>query len=138
MTRFEHSLVILAVCAVAASCQTNSIEKQTAALSMTSSVVAQRQIQSKRFETPDEQFVLRGCAGVLQDLGGLATVESRGDGFAICGLSCPLAASASHHPEVCELAESLLSELVGAPVRERCVRGETPRCMFEIGMRPAA
>jgi predicted ArsR family transcriptional regulator len=73
------------------------------------------------------------AAGVLSDLGGLATVEDRPGGFAICGLSCPLAATASHHPEVCSLAESLLTELIGVPVRERCLRRETPRCMFDVG-----
>jgi len=50
-------------------CQTTSVERQTAALSMSGSTVAQRQIQSKRYETQDEELVLRACAGVLQDLG---------------------------------------------------------------------
>jgi predicted ArsR family transcriptional regulator len=70
---------------------------------------------------------------VLKDLGGLAELEERGQRFVICGLSCPLAAAATHHPEVCLLAESLLSELIGAPVQQRCEHEGRPRCVFEIG-----
>lgn len=43
------------------------------------------------------------------------------------------------HPEACSLAESLMSELVGVPVTERCDKGERPRCCFEVpltGPRP--
>jgi hypothetical protein len=36
------------------------------------------------------------------------------------------------HPEVCLLAESLVEELTGVPVRERCDRDGAPRCRFEI------
>jgi hypothetical protein len=31
--------------------------------------------------------------------------------------------------------ETLLSDVIGAPVREHCERGERPRCCFEIGAR---
>jgi hypothetical protein len=36
------------------------------------------------------------------------------------------------HPEVCRMAETLIAELAGVPVHERCDRGERPRCCFEI------
>jgi hypothetical protein len=65
-----HEVLAAAVlCALCVGCQHNSVERQTAALSMTASTVGQRQIQSRRFETRDEYFVLSACAGVLQDLG---------------------------------------------------------------------
>jgi predicted ArsR family transcriptional regulator len=68
----------------------------------------------------------------LTELGGLAEVEE-GDGtLVIRGYSCPLAAAVPGHPEVCRLAESLVTELVGVPVRERCDRDEPPRCCFEV------
>jgi hypothetical protein len=33
--------------------------------------------------------------------------------------------------------ETLLGELIGTPVRERCERGAQPRCCFEISTEPA-
>jgi hypothetical protein len=36
------------------------------------------------------------------------------------------------HPEVCRLAEALLTEVTGLPVHEDCDRGEIPRCCFEV------
>ena len=47
---------------------------------------------------------------VLGELGGLAEAEEREDGFVIRGASCPLAAALAGHPEVCHLAETLLSD----------------------------
>src|SRR5215211_7979159 len=69
---------------------------------------------------------------VLADLGGLAEAEERGDGFLIRGASCPLAAALPGHPEVCYLAETLLSDLIGVPVAECCERGDQPRCCFAV------
>ena len=45
---------------------------------------------------------------------------------------CPLSAAVVERPEVCELAEALVAEIVGLPVRERCDRGESPKCRFEL------
>lgn len=76
---------------------------------------------------------LEAAVAVLNELGGLAELKQRGDLFIIRGYSCPLASVAPGHPEVCSMAESLLTELVGAPVHERCERGgERPRCCFEV------
>jgi len=36
------------------------------------------------------------------------------------------------HPEVCRMAETLVTEVSGVPVYERCERGERPRCCFEV------
>ena len=35
-------------------------------------------------------------------------------------------------PEVCRLAETLLSEIIGLEVREHCNREGPPRCRFEV------
>jgi len=52
--------------------------------------------------------------------------------FIICSESCPLATAVSEHPEVCRLAETLLSEIIGLEVREHCDREGLPRCRFEV------
>jgi predicted ArsR family transcriptional regulator len=69
---------------------------------------------------------------MLEALGGSARIEMEDDKLFIHSYGCPLAAAVVEHPEVCRLAETLVSEVVGAPVQERCDRGESPRCRFEI------
>jgi predicted ArsR family transcriptional regulator len=87
-------------------------------------------------EQPVADGNLRGrverAVELLAALGGLAEVEEQDDRFLIHGYSCPLAAVVPGHPGVCGLAESLLQEVVGAPVRERCEKGDRPRCCFEV------
>ena len=75
---------------------------------------------------------LEAAVKVLNELGGLAELEERDGSVVIRGYSCPLAGVTPDHPEVCRMAETLIAELAGVPVRERCDRGETPRCCFEI------
>ena len=75
---------------------------------------------------------LEAAVAVLNELGGLAQLEERDDSFVIRGYSCPLAAVTPNHPEVCRMAESLVTELAGIPVYEHCDRGERPRCCFEV------
>lgn len=70
---------------------------------------------------------------VLRDLGGLPELVEDGGRLYIRGDRCPLASSVREHPDVCKLAEVMLSEIVGAPVREVCQRDGVPRCRFEIG-----
>ena len=61
----------------------------------------------------------------------MAELEERGDAVLIRGYGCPLAAVVPGHPEVRRLAEALLTEVVGVPVREHCDRGDNPRCCLE-------
>ena len=70
---------------------------------------------------------------VLEALGGTARVEREEGKLFIRSGSCPLAAAVAEHPEVCQLAETLVSEIVGMPVQERCNREKSPQCCFEIG-----
>ena len=74
----------------------------------------------------------RQAAEVLTALGGLAEVIDDGDGYRIQGFSCPLADLVAEHPLTCQLAEALVSELVGGSVSECCERGERPRCCFRV------
>jgi predicted ArsR family transcriptional regulator len=69
---------------------------------------------------------------ILRDLGGSATFEKSDGKHFIRGNGCPLAAATSRHPEACLIAETLLSEIIGAPVKECCIHGSTPSCRFEI------
>jgi predicted ArsR family transcriptional regulator len=75
---------------------------------------------------------LESAVEVLNELGGLAELEEHDGGLVIRGYSCPLAGVTSDHPEVCRMVETLIAELAGVPVHERCDRGERPRCCFEV------
>jgi len=75
------------------------------------------------------------AVAVLEELGGMVEIEDDGaQSGKVClrGYSCPLASVVAAHPEVCRLIESLLAEVVGAPVNECCQRSARPRCGFEI------
>lgn len=69
---------------------------------------------------------------LLEDLGGLADLEESDGGFVIRGCSCPLAAAVEGSPDACLLAEALLSDVIGAPVRQVCDPGPPRRCRFEV------
>jgi predicted ArsR family transcriptional regulator len=69
---------------------------------------------------------------LLNELGGLAEVGEVDGRLVIRGWSCPLASVVVDHPELCRVPESMLTELVGVPVQERCNRREPPRCFFVV------
>jgi predicted ArsR family transcriptional regulator len=75
---------------------------------------------------------LAHAVATLNALGGLARLESSDGASLIRGSSCPLAAVVKDHPEVCRLASSLLTELIGFPVQEQCERGEKVSCFFVV------
>jgi predicted ArsR family transcriptional regulator len=78
-----------------------------------------------------ESRISRALAA-LEAIGGAARVEKDNEKLVICSENCPLAMAVSEHPEVCRLAETLLSELIGVEVREHCDRSGPPRCRFEV------
>ncbi len=67
---------------------------------------------------------------VLNALGGLAELEASDGNYEIHGYSCPLAAVVPGHPETCQLASSLLTELVGVNVQPRCEGNGSFQCCF--------
>jgi predicted ArsR family transcriptional regulator len=69
---------------------------------------------------------------MLGELGDFPEMERSNGDFIIRSVSCPLGAVSAVHPEVCRLGQALVAEVVGMPVRERCTRGPSPRCCFEI------
>jgi predicted ArsR family transcriptional regulator len=64
------------------------------------------------------------------ELGAMTHVESNGR-LLLRGVGCPLAALTGKHSGVCLAMESLVAEVVGAPVRECCDRSDRPHCCFE-------
>jgi predicted ArsR family transcriptional regulator len=77
---------------------------------------------------------VEAASALLEDLGALNTIEKLDGGLVIRGHGCLLSAAVHGLPEVCRAMESLLAELLEAPVRECCERGERPRCCFEIAV----
>jgi predicted ArsR family transcriptional regulator len=75
---------------------------------------------------------LEVAAGVFRDLGADVDVQQTPAGWRLQGYGCPLSAVTSGHAEMCELGRALVEEVVGAPVRECCQRGDHPRCAFEV------
>jgi hypothetical protein len=72
------------------------------------------------------------ASALLEDLGALNDLEPHGTGYVLRGRSCLLSAAVHQRPEVCRAMQTVLADLVEAPVRECCDRGERPRCCFEI------
>jgi predicted ArsR family transcriptional regulator len=88
--------------------------------------------------TGDLRKRLEHAVDILNELGGLAELEQRNGTYIINGYSCPLAAAVPGHPQVCSLAETLLTELIGVPVQEHCSRGHPLQCHFVIPVPDAA
>jgi predicted ArsR family transcriptional regulator len=78
--------------------------------------------------------VARASRILNERLGAVTHVETNGS-YIIRGAGCPIAALTASHPGACMAVESLVTELVGEPVRECCDRSARPRCCFEIPRR---
>jgi len=68
----------------------------------------------------------------LEELGGAAKVVNENEKVMIKSDACPFADAVSEHPEVCQVAEAMIREIVGVPVKEVCDRSGLPKCCFEI------
>jgi predicted ArsR family transcriptional regulator len=78
-------------------------------------------------------------AQIVERIGGPACgfdLLEQPEGTVLRSCACPLAAVTREHPATCALVAELLSESLGAPVREHCTRGEAPRCSFAITLPP--
>jgi predicted ArsR family transcriptional regulator len=83
-------------------------------------------------QNSDMESRINGALAALEAIGGSARVEKENGRVVIRSESCPLATAVAEHPEVCRLAETLLSEIIGFEVREQCDRNGPPRCRFEV------
>lgn len=72
---------------------------------------------------------------LLRGFGGLTDLEETEAGYVIHGCSCPFAAAVEGSTSACLMAETLLSDVIGLPVRHCCDPGPPPRCRFEITAR---
>ncbi|REJ77658.1 MAG: ArsR family transcriptional regulator [Acidobacteria bacterium] len=68
----------------------------------------------------------------LQEMGGIVNSEEEEGGSAITSEGCPFSKAVSAHPEICRTAKSMLSEITGVDVEEKCDRSGAPRCRFLI------
>lgn len=76
---------------------------------------------------------IEAALAILQELGGSATFEESEGKHFIRGNGCPMAAATARHPAACLIAESLLTEVLGVSVKQRCRHNGAPSCLFEIG-----
>ncbi|MEO8649117.1 MAG: hypothetical protein ABI539_08130, partial [Acidobacteriota bacterium] len=68
----------------------------------------------------------------LRKLGGSAQLIREDGILSIQSESCPFAEAVVEHPEVCQIAEAMVGEIVGKPVKEKCDRDGQPKCCFQI------
>ena len=73
-----------------------------------------------------------GASDLLNALGGITSVEKSGGTYRIVGRACPLSRAVEADHCVCAAVTSLVAEVVGAEVKERCDRSGRPKCCFEI------
>ena len=78
------------------------------------------------------QRPVQRAASLLEGLGGLVEIIREEGRSVIQGHGCPVSALASDHPEVCRLVQTLLGEVTGMKVVEKCERGERSRCRFVL------
>ncbi len=87
--------------------------------------------------TPEENETVESRAeralAALESMGGASALKNEDGKLVIRSVtSCPFDITVSQHPEVCRLAETFLSEVTGLKVKEHCLKGEHPKCFFEI------
>ena len=85
-------------------------------------------------EAADRARRIEKALEVLRELGGVVDAQQEEGAMSIRGYRCPLSVVVDRHPEVCALAETLISDIVGVPALERCDKGNPPRCRFQLAM----
>jgi predicted ArsR family transcriptional regulator len=75
---------------------------------------------------------ITGASDLLNALGGMTSVRKSGGNYRIVGRACPLSRAVEADHCVCAAVTSLVAEVVGAEVTERCDRSGRPKCCFEI------
>ncbi len=94
--------------------------------------VGQRMAAQRKIPPGNLRVRLEAAAEVLNELGGLMERETGKGTLCIRGYRCPFAAVVLEHPEVCHLAQALLTELVGVPIQEQCERTGPVPCRFVV------
>lgn len=94
--------------------------------------VGHRVAAEQPLSSGDLRARVRRAQTLLSGLGGLSEIEAVEGGFVIQGCSCPISAAVEGSPNACLIAETLLSDVIGVPVRQVCDQGPPPRCRFEV------
>jgi len=100
--------------------------------------VGHRLAPSYRPAVPAEQPQKRveQAISVLRELGGFCKSEGGNGKITLRCFECPLGLVVMGHPEVCQLVEALLADVLDLPVQQRCQTEPAPQCYFEIERGP--
>ncbi len=82
--------------------------------------------------TGNLQDKVKSAAKFYESFGTLTNVEEDGKKLIIQAHGCPFEAVVNGNAGICLAMETLMSKLIGAPVRQCCDRGEMPSCRFEV------
>lgn len=74
----------------------------------------------------------QAAAAMLRGVGGITSAVQADGHVEIRCTCCAIGAVVAQHPLACKAMESMLAEYLGLSVRERCERGERPRCRFVL------
>lgn len=96
--------------------------------------VGRRMAQEWKVPAGDLRERLDAAVEILGELGGLMESETKGETTCIRGYRCPFATLVLEHPEMCGLAEALLTELVGVPMQNQCERTGSVPCRFVVSI----
>lgn len=91
-----------------------------------------RSLAGEQSQRGDISTRIKKALSALEGIGGSPRLEKENDKLVIRSESCPLSSAVTEHPEVCKLAESLVSEIIGTTVKEQCDREGIPRCAFTV------
>lgn len=80
----------------------------------------------------DPRQKIRVALKFLKSLGSLGQMTEEGGKVTVTSSVCPIARAVAADSRVCTVMETLLRELTGLPVDERCDRGERHSCRFII------
>jgi predicted ArsR family transcriptional regulator len=72
------------------------------------------------------------AVAVLGEGGGACKSEKNDGSLVIRCLDCPLTLAAVGHPEVCQLLETMLAELLRVRVKQRCQAEQPQQCVFDV------
>lgn len=79
-----------------------------------------------------EKQKLDDAVDALAELGGAAVIEQTDGHTYIRSEACPFGETVKEHPDVCHVAEAMLTDIIGKPVTEKCDRTGAPKCRFEV------
>jgi len=69
---------------------------------------------------------------ILRELGGFCDHHEADGTVLLRCFECPFAEAVVGHPEVCLLVETVMADVLGVPVHQRCEAEPSPQCRFEI------